>query len=68
MLNNVHNLQKKCAYSLFLSQKSFLANNETSACLLISDVCRILKAEAVASYLDLLQSNLLTCYDDCKRI
>lgn len=34
----------------------------------ISDVCMILMAEAKASYLDLLKSNLLTCYDVCKRI
>lgn len=33
-----------------------------------SDVCMILMAEAIASYLDLLKSNLLTCDDACKRI
>lgn len=34
----------------------------------VSNVCAILMAEAKASYLDLLKSNLLTCYDVCKRI
>lgn len=34
----------------------------------ISDVCMILMAKAIASYLALLKSNLLTCDDGCKRI
>lgn len=31
----------------------------------VSNVCVILMAEAKASYLDLLKSNLLTCHDVC---
>lgn len=67
MQNNVYNLQNVLIYN-FSHRSHFLPIMSQMHVYYISDVYMILMAKAKASYLDLLTSNLLTCYDVCKRI